>query len=90
MYVNFDLSYMCEIAYPWIAAVFSLYIRRPGQTDRWSHYVLTLSVRSSIRSFVSPNLSTRYLKINEQTLMSIDTSGRCGKDMKRSTLWSVA
>ena len=39
--------------------LFSLYIPTPRQTYRWSHYVLTLSVRSSIRSFVSPNLWSR-------------------------------
>ena len=45
-------------------------------------------VRPSVRS---SHLTYRHiLKINEQILMSIDTSGRCDKDMKRSTLWSVA
>jgi len=45
------------------------------------------SVRPSVRS---SHLTCEHdiLKINEQILMSIDTSGRCGKNMKRSTLWS--
>ena len=44
-------------------------------------------VRPSVRS---SHLTCDHdiLKINEQILMSIDTSGRCGKDMKWSTLWS--
>jgi len=46
-------------------------------------------VRPSVRS---SHLTCQHdiLKINEQILMPTDTSGRCDKDMKRSTLWSVA
>ena len=42
--------------------LFSLYIPPPRQTYRWRHYVLTLSVCSSIRSFVSSNLWSRYFE----------------------------
>jgi len=45
--------------------------------------------------FVRPSVRSSHLtcdhdilKIIEQILMPIDTSGRCGKDMKWSTLWS--
>jgi len=45
--------------------------------------------------FVRPSVRSSHLtcdhdilKLNEQIMMSIDTSGRCGKDMKQSTLWS--
>jgi len=46
-------------------------------------------VRPSVRS---SHLTCQHdiLKINEQILMSIDTRGRRDKDMKRSSLWSVA
>ena len=53
---------MCEIAYSRFEAILSFYIPPPRQTYRWSHYVLTLSVRSSIRSFVSSNLWTWYFE----------------------------
>ena len=37
-----------------------IYVHQDRLTSLHLHYVLTLSVRSSIRSFVSPNLSTHF------------------------------
>ena len=37
---------------------------------------------------VRPSVRSSHLTCDHEILMSINISGRCGKDMKRSTLWS--
>ena len=60
----------------------------PGQTRTWTHDVLNMSMRSSVRLSVCHQISEDDIsKTNEAILIPIGTRGPRGKSMKRSTLW---
>jgi len=60
----------------------------PGETGRWKHHVLRLSVRLFVRLFhhLLPNLWTWYFENERMIWMPIGASGLQGNSIKWSTL----